>query len=326
LSPGARTRPLLAFRPASVMHRLAPRSEACVLSLRDLLPPLAAAHRPVPLVVAPLAAVMRGTLLACQEARSAVGLALPAGLAPEPWFAAAVAAAEELAPRLPVFLAAEIAVGASAVEAAVAQAHRLVEAGFTHLAVEVDRVPVAERARAAAQVAALAAERELAVECLLPDGPEGLDPEVVGGFVEELQGWDLSLDLLGVRCQTPAGVEGARAQARALAGAARVLGAIALVRRGPAGRVLLPVLRPAGVAVAEDGERVLQAGLGALTPEEREAALLRGVPGERPRPLPVGGEGAEGLFYGEAAGLVEALGSAGTAELVAAALAAPEPG
>jgi len=110
LSPARRTRPLLAFRPASVMHRLAPRSEACVLSLRDLLPPLAAVRRPVPLVVAPLAAVMRGTLLACQEARSAVGLALPPGLAPEPWFAAAVAAAEELAPRLPIFLAAEVVV------------------------------------------------------------------------------------------------------------------------------------------------------------------------------------------------------------------------
>jgi len=326
LSPGPRTRPLLAFRPASVMHRLAPRSEACVLSLRDLLPPLAAVRRPVPLVVAPLAAVMRGTLLACQEARSAVGLALPPGLAPEPWFAAAVAAAEELAPRLPIFLAAEVAVAAGAVEAAVAQAHRLVEAGLTHLAVVVDGVPVAERARAAAQVAGLAAERELAVECLLPGGPEGLDPEVVAGFVEELQGWGLFIDLLGVRCLAPEGLEGARAQARALAGAARALGAIPLLRRGPAGHVLLPVLRPAGVAVAEDGGRVLAAGLGALAPEERGAALLGGAPGERLRPLPVGGEGAEGLFYGEAAGLVEALGSAGSADLVAAALAAPEPG
>lgn len=324
MSPGAGKRPLLAFRPASVMHRLPPRSEACVLSLRDLLAPLRAAGRPVPLVVAPLPALMRAALLACKEARSALGLALPAGLAPEPWFAAAAAAAEELAPRLPLFLSAAVSVDPGAVEVAVEQAHRLVEAGLTHLAVEVDRIPVAERARAAAQVAALAAERELAVECLLPGGAEPLDPEVAAGFVEELQGWGLEPDLLGVRCQAPAGVEEARAQARTLAAVARALGETPLLRRGPAGRVLLPVLRHAGVTVAEDGEGVLRAGLPALGQAEREAALPQGGPGGRLRPLPAGGEGAEGLFYAEAAGLVEALGAAGTADLVVGALAGPE--
>jgi len=325
LSPAKGRRPLLAFRPASVMHRLGGRSEACVLSLRDLLPPLRAAGRTLPLLVAPLPSLMRAALLACKEARSAVGLALPPGLAPEPWFAAVAAAAEELAPRLPFFLSAGVLVEPGAVEEAVARAHRLVEAGITHLAVELDRVPVAERARAAAQVAALAGERELAVEVLLPGGEQALDPDVASDFAEELQGWGLTPDLLGVRCQAADGVEEARAQARALAAVARALGTTPLLRRGPAGRVLLPVLRPAGVAVAEDGERVLQAGLAALSPAEREAALWRGGPGDRPRPLPAGGEGAEGLFYAEAAAVLEALGAAGSAEQVALALAGEEP-
>ncbi|MBI5066687.1 MAG: hypothetical protein HZB56_00490 [Deltaproteobacteria bacterium] len=324
MSAGPGKRPLLAFRPASVVQRLRPRSEACVLSLRDLLPPLRAAGRPVPLLSAPLPALMRAALLACKEARSALGLGLPAGLAPEPWFAAAAAAAEELAPRLPVFLSASIAVAPGGVEAAVAHAYRLVEAGLTHLAVAVDRIPVAERARAAAQVAAQAAERELAVECLVPGGGEGLDADVATAFLEELQGWGLEPDLLGVRCEAPAGVEEARAQARALAAVARALGPTPLLRRGPAGRLLLPVLRPAGVAVVEDGEAVLQAGLPALPPAEREAALQRGAPGERLRAPPAGGEGGEGLFYGEAAALVEALGASGTADLVVEALAGPE--
>lgn len=319
-------RPLLAFRPASVVGRLAPRSEACVLSLRTLLPPLAAARRPVPLVAAPLPALMRGVLLACREAGSAVGLALPPGLAPEPWFAAAVAAAEELAPRLPLFLSGEVAVAAGAIEAAAAQAHRLVEAGLTHLAVEVEHLPMAERARAAAQVAAPALERELAVECVLPGGPEALDPDAVSGFLEELRGWSLSPDLLGVRCAAAEGMEEVRSQARALARAAAATEETPLLRRGPAGPLLLPVLCMAGVAVAEDGGRVLRSGLGALPPAEREAALARSGPGERPQPLAAVGDAAEGLFYAEAAAVVEALGSAGTAEVVAASLTRAERG
>lgn len=318
--------PLLAFRPVSVVHRLAPRSQACPLSLRDLLRAQGGARRPLPIVGAPQPALARAVLLAAQQAAAAVGLRLPAGRAPEPWFDAVTRSADELAPRLPIFLSGDVEVeaGEGGAERAARRAWRLVEAGFTHLAVDVSRVAVAERARAAAQVAGFAVEREIGVELLLPEGGEPPGPEEAGAFQEELEGWGLRPDALGLRLPAPEGADGLREQARRLAGLSAALGRTALVRRGPVTPVLLQVLRAAGVAASDDGGRVQAAGLAALPeavrrawegPEERGAA--------EPALEPAAAARLEALAFAEALAVFEALGAGGTAPALAAGLAAP---
>jgi hypothetical protein len=314
-------RPLLAFRPVAAIHRLPPHSQACPLSLRDVLRALPG-RWPLPIFRAPLPALARAALLAARQARSAVGLAPGPGQHPERWFDAVARAADELAPRLPVFLSGEVAVGRGegALERARRLSHRLVEAGLTHLAVDVSLVPAADRARAAAEVAAPAVEREVAVECLGPDGGAGPDPEEAAAFRDELQGWGLAPDAIGVRCLAPEGVEETRAQARRLGEAAAALGETRLVRRGPATGLLFRISRAAGLTAVDDGGRMLQAGLSALPPEERadvarrlEEGVLPGIPDEAAARL-------EGLAFAEAEAVLEALGSEGTGEAVEAGL------
>lgn len=62
--PPAPARSLLALRPVSAVHRLAPRSEACPLAPRDVVRALA-------VVAARLTAVARGALLAAELSESA---------------------------------------------------------------------------------------------------------------------------------------------------------------------------------------------------------------------------------------------------------------
>jgi hypothetical protein len=143
---------LLAFRPASAVHRLAPRNEACPLSLREVARGLPEGAPPTLIVAAPHPAIARAALMAAKGARAAVGIALPGGAEPGPWFAAVAQAADDLAPRLPFFACADVAVGGgddAAIDAAFTAAHRLVEAGVTHLAVDVAAVPLARRAEPA---------------------------------------------------------------------------------------------------------------------------------------------------------------------------------
>ncbi len=319
---------LLAFRPVSAVHRLPPRSQACPLSLRDLLRAQGGVRRPLPIVGAPRPALARAALLAAQQAGAAIGLGLPGGGTPEPWFDAVTGAADELAPRLPIFLSGEVAVeaGEGGAERAARRAWRLVEAGFTHLAVDVSRVAVAERARAAAQVAGLAVEREIAVELLLPGDGEPAGPEEAAAFQEELEGWGLRPDALGLRMAAPDGADGLRDQARRLAVLSAALGRTALVRHGPVTPVLLQVLRAAGVAAAEDGGRVRAAALATLPEEARrawEAPAERGA-GE-PALEPAAAARLEALAFAEALAVIEAMGAGGSAAALAAGITAPGP-
>jgi len=165
--------PLLAFRPARVVERLGPRSAACPLSSKDLLRAAAPLHLPLPLVRAPTPGVMRAALVAAKQARSVLGLGLPAGADPEAWFRRVIEAVDGLAALWPIFLAGEVVVeGAepSSLEAARAAAWRLADAGLTHLAVDLSRLPAEARADALRVVAEAALERGLGLECQVEAG------------------------------------------------------------------------------------------------------------------------------------------------------------
>jgi hypothetical protein len=316
-------RPLLAFRPACAVQRLGRRSEACPLSLRHLLRALAGSRRALPLFAAGHPALARAALLAGKQGGAVVGLGLPPGSAPEGWFEAVTRAADELCPGHPIFLSALVAVQAGdGWEGSAGEAHRLVEAGLTHLALDVARLPMAERARAAAQVAAPAVEREIGVEVLLPGGAE---PENALAFHDELAAWGLEPDALSVAGPSVASDAGSLPeQLRALAAVAAALAPTALVVRGPLGTGLAPALRVLGAAAVEDGGRLGEAAARALPGGGRE--LLAAGWGRGAAPPPLGaeeGERAEGMAFAEAAALIEALGAGGTAAAVAEALAGP---
>jgi hypothetical protein len=302
------------------VHRLPPRSEACPLSLRDLLRSGAAPL--LPLIVSPIAAVARAALLAAKEARAVVGLALGPCADPGGWFDAVAQAADELAPGLPFFVSGEVAVGdgSEALEQAFAAAHRLIEAGATHLAVDVSAVALPHRAHAASQVAGVAAERELAVECVLPAGPEALlDPDAAVAFVEEFEGWGVRADLVGVRLGAGASPADPLAQRTRLDALAEALGEHALLRRGPLPAGAAAALRGGRLRACEDGGAALGAGWRALPPElRREAGAGRGG-----QLLPEAALARlEALAYLEVSGFLEAVGCAGSARAVEAALGA----
>ncbi|GEJ58436.1 hypothetical protein [Anaeromyxobacter diazotrophicus] len=307
-------RSLFALRPVAAVHRLPPRSQACPLSLRDILRGLAGRARGLPLFVAPVPAVARAALVAAQEARAVVGVALAAGAAPEPWFEALARAADELAPRLPFFASAEVVVedGEEGLERAHAGAHRLVEAGVTHLAVDVAAVAPARRAQAAARVAGVAAERELAVECVI--APDALDPAAATAFLEEFEGWGVRADLVGLRCADAALPGEAQRQRGAMDALAGALDRPVL-RRGGLGSGAAGAFRGGRLRLCEDGGAALAAGWRALP-----AVLRERGPGRGEQLLAASdAERIEALAYSEAAALIEALGAEGTApELVAA--------
>ena len=299
---------LLALRPVAAVHHLPRESEACPLSLRDLLGALEGANAPLPIVVAPLVAIARGALVAAREADAVVGLSAP-GAPPEAWFEAVVQAAHELAPRQPFFVSAVVRVeeGEDGGARAMAEAHRLVEAGVTHLAVDVTGLPLVRRAQAAAQTASFAAEREVAVDCLLPsEEVHALVPAEAAAFLEEFEGWGVRADLVSVRLPAAHG-EAAEAQLAALAALGRELGDRPVVRRGPLTPELSARLRASPLLACEDGGLALSACLRALPPELAEAAResRRGL---LPLPEPLA-ERLEALAYGEVASLIESAGA-----------------
>jgi hypothetical protein len=245
---------VLAFRPASVKGRLPPGSDACPLSLRDLLP--AAGKTTLPLVQAASPDVARAALVAAKVLHSALGLSLPAGFAPEPWFDAVVRAADELAAGLPLFLSAEVVVdgdGELAIERATREVWRLVEAGLTHLAFEVAEVSPEERGRVLAEVAAPVQERGLCVDIVIPVGGEPGAARRAAALLEELARRGLAVDVASVRCGAPRDAEGARAQVGALARLCAALAGVPVLRRGPVAPPLFAALRGSPVRGCEDG-------------------------------------------------------------------------
>ncbi|HTP25648.1 MAG TPA: hypothetical protein VMK12_08320 [Anaeromyxobacteraceae bacterium] len=274
---------------------------------------------PLPVIVAPLCAVARGALVAAQQAGAVVGLALPSGSAPEAWFEAVATAADELAPRLPFFLSARVRVEGNdqGLVRARAVAHRLVEAGITHLAVDVTDVPLAKRAQAVGQVADLAAERELAVDCVIPTDCAG-NPEAAAAFLEEFEGWGIRADMVSARLQASATSMEAREQLASLAALSKALDNRPVLRRGPLSAAFLSLL-PGEMVACEDGGMAIAAGLRALP------ASLRGRDGHgRREPFALPDELAErveAFAYGEVASFIEKLGSVGSAARLEAALA-----
>jgi hypothetical protein len=256
---------ILAFRTAVVVDRLMPRNDSCPLSLRELLRAALPSRPVLPIVRAPIAGVARAALVAAREANATIGLALPAGTPPEPWFEAVTGAADEVAGGLPIFLSSEVTVeGAAAadVDGAEREAFRLVDAGLTHLAVDVRGVPPHERARVFAAVAAPAAERGACVDCLvaLEDAPRAL--------FSELERLRAAPDVVSVRCPQVSAPKDVRAQVVRLVKLCAELSGTPIVRRGPVTPALLTELARSPVRGCEDGGAASIAGI-AVIPWER---------------------------------------------------------
>lgn len=321
--------PILAFRPASVVGRLGPRSEACPLSTRELLGPAVELGLVLPLVRAPLAAVARAALVAARELDAVLGLGLPPGAPPEPWFAAVAKAADEVAAGLPIFLCGEVAVegeGGTQVERAAQEAWRLVGAGITHLAVDVAAIAPVERARVVCEVARPAAEHGVCVDVVVPlaDGAKA-GPRAAAVF-EELARRGAPADLASVRCLPPADDEEARLQAAALARICQALSGAPVLRRGATTPALLERLRGSPVRACEDGGAAAARALALipleLVPAPADGQETRASPLERAA-AELSEEAAERLearAYVDAHEFLERVGASGSAGRMTGAL------
>jgi hypothetical protein len=313
---------ILAYRPAVVVDRLAPRNDACPLSLRDLLRGAEAARCVLPIVRAPIGGVARAALVAASEANSAIGLALPAGSPPEPWFEAVTSAADEFAGGLPIFLSAEVVLegtGAADVERGEHEAYRLVDAGITHLAIDVRAIPGPERARIFAAVAAHAVERGCCVDCLvaLEDSPRAL--------FAELERMRVPPEVVSVRCPAVTDPVEARAQIVRLVRLCAELSGVPVIRRGPVTPSVLDELARSPIRGCEDGGAAAMAGIAVIpwnlidAPSEadsRTPALERAAE-ELSRDA---ADRLEARAYVEVASFIERLGAAGSGRKVADAL------
>jgi hypothetical protein len=294
------------------------------VSLRDLVAARVAAAGPFPMVRAPTLGVARAALVAAVELGSAVGLELPAGARPEPWFAAVVRAADEFAPRLPLVLTGTVSLGAGTdeeVERARREAFLLVEAGLTHLVLDLGGVPEGGRAAALARAAQAAREREIGVEGLLPLEGGQAAPGPAAALVEELAESGLTLDAAGARFPLPRGAGEERAQARLLADLCGWIEGTPVVRRGPVTPGLLDLLAGSPLTGCDDGGAAQAAAARALgeSPPGEVPPLARA--GERRVP-PEMGDRAEAMAYEEAAAFIEGLGLAGSAGALAESLRA----
>jgi hypothetical protein len=300
---------ILAFRPPTVVARLAPRSGACPLSGRELVRPAAELRLALPVVRVPDAAVARGALVAAKELQSALVLALPPGVGAARWFDGVTRAADEVAAGLPLVLSAEVVVegeGATQLERANDEAWRLSDAGLTQLAFDVAAIAPAERGRVLAQVAAPVSERGIAVEVVVPLGEGAQSAPRAGAMLEEMGRAGTAVDVASVRCRAPADDAEARLQAVALARLWQALAGVPLMRRGPSTPRAVELLRGSPVRLCEDG--------GAVAGRASAAALPSGEAG------PGDGERREALAYAEAIDFMERLGAAGSALAVARAL------
>jgi hypothetical protein len=265
--------PVLAFRPARVVERLAARSAACPLSSKDLLRVAATLRLTLPLVRATTPGVARAALVAAKQLGSVLGLSLPAGLAPEGWFGSVTEAADEVAAGLPIFLAGEVVVAGrreAEVEAAFTAAWRLADAGLTHLTIDLSAVGPESRAEVLEKVAAPALERGLGLDCLVEPGGIGEARPLFADLARR----DASPDLASLRCDAPGDVAEARSQVKDLLSLCAALSGTPVLRRGPITAALLGSLKGSPVAGCEDGGAAADAGV-ALIP------LDPGAGGER---------------------------------------------
>jgi hypothetical protein len=318
---------ILAFRPASVVERLDPRSAACPISTRDLLAPAAELGLILPLVRAPLGAVARGVLVAAKEMQSVLGLALPAGVPPEPWFEAVTKAADEVAAGLPIFLSAEVVVadeGATEVEHAFHEAWRLVGAGLTHLAVDVAAVTPGERSRVIGEIAEAGIEHGICVEVVVSLSEGAQVGSRAARVFDELARRGAPADIASVRCPAPADANEARLQAAALARICQALGGIPVMRRGPVTSELLGILRGSPLKACEDGgvasARAVQAIPAAPPPAEGEETRENALERAAAELSEEAAERLEARAYVDGLEFMEGLGLRGSARALARAL------
>jgi len=320
---------ILAFRPASVVDRLDPRSQACPLSTRELLGPAAELGLVLPVVRAPIAAVARGALVAAKEIHATLGLSLPPGVPPEPWFQAVANAADEIAAGLPIFLSAEVVVdgeGATQVERAYHEAWRLVGAGITHLAIDVAAVVPGERGRVVGELAQAGSEHGICVELVVSLSEGSQAARRAAAILDELARAGTPLDLASVKCPPPADDDEARLQIATLARICHALSGVPVMRRGPVTPAVLELLRGSPVRACEDGGAASGRALGALPldlvqppeggQETRESALERAA-------AELSDDGADRLearAYVDALEFLEGLGARGSAPALARAL------
>jgi hypothetical protein len=262
---------VLAFRPASVLGRLPPRSDACPLSLREVL--AAAPEVKLPAVEAGSPDVIRAALVAAKVLHSTIGLSLPGGLEPEPWFQAVAETADEIAAALPLVLTAEVSLtgeDAVAVERGTREVWRLIEAGLTQVVVDAGGVSPEERGRVLAEVAAPLQERGLGFDCAIGLGEQGAGRRAIA-LLDDLARRGVPADAVSVRCPAATDAESARAQLGALDRLSEALHGVPVLRRGPVTPALLAAMPGARIRGCSDG--------GA-------AAAAAGQKGEVPQPGP----------------------------------------
>ncbi|HEY6107111.1 MAG TPA: hypothetical protein VIV59_14090, partial [Anaeromyxobacteraceae bacterium] len=207
------------------------------------------------------------------------------------------------------------------VERARREAFRLVEAGMTHLVLDLSGVPEGGRAPALARAAQAAREREIGVEGLLPLESGRAAPGPAAALVEELAESGLSLDAAGARFPLPRSAVEERAQARWLADLCGWVEGTPVIRRGPVTSGLLGLLAGSPLVGCEDGGAAAAAAARALGQAGEGEAPALARPGERPAP-PEMGDRPEALAYEEVAAFVEGLGLAGSAAALAESLQA----
>jgi hypothetical protein len=249
-------------------------------------------------------------------------------------------AADEVAAGLPIVLCAEVVVageGATELDRAREEAWRLVDAGLTHLAVDVSAVAPGERGRVLGDVAEAPAERGVSIEFVVPAqdgaraGPRAAD------LVDELARRGIAVDAASVRCPAPEDDGEARLQAAVLARLCQALEGVPVMRRGPVTPAVLELLRGSPVRACEDGGAAAARALALIPPASPRAgagggagALGEGedeVPSRASRleraaaELPAeGADRLEARAYVEAVDFVERLGARGSALAVSRAL------
>lgn len=312
--------PILAYRPPSVLGRLPPHSDACPLSLRDILG--AAGSIKLPIVEAGTPDVVRAVLVAAKVFHSTVGLAIPRGVEPVRWFRAVAAIADEIAAALPIFLSAEVTLegeNSVDVERSLHELWRLLEAGLTHLTIDASAAPPEERGRILAEVAAPLHERGLAFDCAIALGEQGAGRRAVV-LVDELARLGVPPDAASVRCPAPADAEAARAQVGALDRLSEVLQGVPVLRRGPVSPALFEAVRGSRLRACADGGWVAGSSVAsAAEPEGTDAADRRARWQDRAAEL-LGEAEAERLeahTFLSAAAFIEGLGAEQSAPAIA---------
>ncbi|ATB40137.1 hypothetical protein CYFUS_005585 [Cystobacter fuscus] len=188
---------VLTLRPTSVVSRLGPASRLPVLSPRELTQALDNAPAALPCLPVPARPMLPGLLAAARSEDAVLGLVCPHPLADRGAAERFVAAVQEVAEAdghaRPLFLQAGPVRVPGTAPSSLAPVQgglfRLVDTGFSLVALDVSRLPAIAAVEAVLRLSETLVEREFALEVSLPGGPEG----------EELEGARILLEGLAPR-------------------------------------------------------------------------------------------------------------------------------